>query len=87
MKLSWIGCAVVGTALISSVPAAAFAQSCVSTCNTAHSQCSEAGKNETVCLNAWHQCKVGCSQPKLQVSRPAPNTVVIKTSAPQPPKH
>ena len=74
-----------GTVFAAASPAAA--QSCLSTCNAANDKCSSAGRDDTVCLNAWHQCRVGCNTPraapaKLQVSRPAPGTVVIKTVAP-----
>ena len=82
MKALIAACAAALAGVVSGVAGPAAAQACLSTCNTAHDQCTEAGKNDTVCLNAWHQCRTGCATPsKLQVTRPSPNTVVIKTVA------
>ncbi len=90
MKLSAIGGALaVMSVLATAAAASAAAPNCIATCNTANAQCRQAGKNDSTCLYAWHQCKVGCTTPatpaastKLQVSRPAANTVVIKAATP-----
>ena len=86
MKLSSIFGVLAASGLLSTAAAAASGPACVSTCNTANAQCRQAGKNDTACLYAWHQCKAGCSAPaapaKLQVTRPSANTVVIKTATP-----
>ena len=86
MKLSATCGMVASTAMLSAATAAAAQSSCIANCNAANAQCRQAGKNDTICLSAWHQCKVGCSTPagpaKLQVTRPSANTVVIKTAAP-----
>ena len=82
MKASVVTCAAALAGLVVAISGPASAQTCLATCNTAHDQCASAGKNETICLNAWHQCRTGCSTsaaPKLQVTRPSANTVVIKT--------
>lgn len=90
MKLSAIYGVLAATGMLSTAAAAA-GPNCIATCNTANAQCRQAGKNNSSCLYAWHQCKVGCSAPatpaKLQVSRPAANTVVIKAATPAPPRH
>ena len=84
MKLSAICGAVAAAGMLSSAGAALADAQCAATCNAANAQCRQAGKNDTVCLSAWHQCKVGCTASaapaKLQVTRPSPNTVVIKTT-------
>lgn len=71
---------------VSSAGAAAAAASCTANCNAANLQCSSSGKDQSVCLRAWHQCKVGCSTSaapaKLTVTQPTPGTVVIKTAKP-----
>ena len=94
MKVSVNWAWVVGAAAFGSFASAgeaSAAQSCVANCNAANMQCSQANKDQTVCLRAWHQCKVGCSTsaapPALTVTQPKPGTVVIKSAAPKPAKH
>ncbi len=84
MKLSAICGVMAAASMLTSAGAALADGNCTATCNSANAQCRQAGKNDTVCLSAWHQCKVGCATPaapaKMQVTRPSPNTVVIKTT-------
>lgn len=91
MKLSMVAGFAVSAAVLSSAGSASAAASCVANCNAANMQCSQANKDQAVCLRAWHQCKVGCSTsaapPALTVTQPKPGTVVIKSKAPQPAKH
>ena len=84
MKVSAIGGLLAAAGMLGAATGATAGSSCTATCNSANAQCLQSGKNDTVCLAAWHQCKVGCATSaapaKMQVTRPSPNTVVIKTT-------
>lgn len=58
----------------------AGAAQAAASCNERHAVCLQAGKDESSCLSAWHQCKVAARAP-VRTSAPMRSAAPVKVAA------